>query len=115
MALLEFLTVNVTLYVPGMLYTTLGFCAVELAGLPPGNDHVLVVIEPVPADDWSVNCTLSGLFPDVGFAVNCATGFPEPPPIQFSAAATSIIPEPEAIVLEPLAKFWDVVFKQLNI
>ena len=35
----EFLAFNVTLYFPGLLYCTTGFCSTELAGVPPSNVH----------------------------------------------------------------------------
>ena len=65
------LTVRVTEYAPGELYTTTGFCSVELDGVPPGNNQLNVralVLEVL------VNCTVSGAQPDVGEAVNPAIG-----------------------------------------
>lgn len=38
-----FVAVNVTLYVPGVLYVTEGFVAVLVAGEPPGKDHEYAV------------------------------------------------------------------------
>lgn len=65
------LTVSVTVYAPGVLYTTLGFCAVELEGFPPGNDQLYAVGAPL---EVLVNCTVSGPQPLVGAAVKLATG-----------------------------------------
>ena len=54
-----------------MLYTTTGFCAVELEGEPPGNDQLNVT---ALGDDWLVNCTDKGAQPLVGDAVKFAVG-----------------------------------------
>jgi hypothetical protein len=36
---LALVAVSVTSYVPAVEYTTVGFCAVEVDGVPPGKDH----------------------------------------------------------------------------
>jgi hypothetical protein len=53
------------------LYTTVGFCSVEVDGVPPEKDqaNVVALIEEV-----LVNCTVSGSQPLVGEAVKPAVG-----------------------------------------
>ena len=41
-----FAAIKVTGYVPAALYVITGFCSVELAGVPPGNDQVHELGEP---------------------------------------------------------------------
>lgn len=56
-----------------MLYTTAGFCSVELEGLPPGNDQAYELGIPL---EVLVNCTVSGPHPEVGLAMKLAIGGP---------------------------------------
>ena len=64
------LAVNEAVNVPGVLYVTVTLLAVEVAGLPPGNDHCTVVA----FVEVLLNSTVSGSHPVVGVAVNAATG-----------------------------------------
>jgi hypothetical protein len=65
-----FEAVRVTVYVPAALYVWAGFCAVDGADpSPKSHDHD--VGEPV---EVSWKATLNGAVPDVGDAVNDATG-----------------------------------------
>src|SRR5436309_1313101 len=63
-------TVSVTVKVPALLKVCDGFCA-ELCGVPSPKFQSHVVMLPV---DWSVNCTVNGTWPEVGFAVKFAVG-----------------------------------------
>lgn len=63
--------VRVTVYKPGASYTTNGLLWLDVAGEPPGNDQLTLV---VLADDWLTNCTTSGLHPMVLVAVKPAVG-----------------------------------------
>jgi hypothetical protein len=54
-----------------VLYTTSGFCSVEVAGEPPGNSQLkLVLFE----DEVLVNCTVNAAQPEVTFDVKLAVG-----------------------------------------
>src|SRR5258705_13323791 len=63
--------VSVTLYVPGALYVTVGFCAVDVVGVPPGKLHDHDVGLPVLR---SVKFTVILLQPLVGVPLKLATG-----------------------------------------
>ena len=63
--------VSVTLYVPGVLYVTVGFCTVDVAGVPPGKLHDHDVGLPVLR---SVKFTVMLLQPLVGVPLKLATG-----------------------------------------
>jgi hypothetical protein len=64
-------TVKVTEYVPGREYTTRGFCALEVEGVPPGNCHSKVALL---AEELLLNWTLSGPQPVALLALNPAVG-----------------------------------------
>ena len=53
------------------MYITVGFCAVEVAGVPPGNCQLKVVAF---AEDVLVYCTLKGAQPVALIAVKAAVG-----------------------------------------
>ena len=66
-----FVAARLTEYVPGVLYTTLGFCCVLVVGVPPSNDHshdegVLV--------EWSVKLTVAPASTVVLSAVKSTSG-----------------------------------------
>ena len=65
----SFVTVRVTLYVPGLVYVWVGFCSVEVPPSPNAHDHAVGL--PLEA---SVNATCNGDDPDVGDALNDADG-----------------------------------------
>jgi hypothetical protein len=69
---LQFLTVNLTVYFPALLYLCTGFFWVEY--VPSPKLHFLEIGDPVLL---SVNRTFNGAFPEVGDATKAATSFEE--------------------------------------
>ena len=61
----------VTVYVPAAAYVTTGFCAVELAGAPPGNVQFQDVGE---LEERSVKFTLCPAHIEVGYPEKLTTG-----------------------------------------
>ena len=64
---LALVTVRLTVYLPCLMYVYSGLCAVDVPVSPKDHDH-----ETGDPSDWSVNCTASGLIPDVVSLVNSA-------------------------------------------
>ena len=60
------------MYVPALEYVWLGFCEVLVPPSPKFQDQL--VMEALPAVDWSVKFTAKGACPDVGLPLNCAVG-----------------------------------------
>lgn len=56
---------------PGVLYTTTGFCSVDDDGVPPGKDQLY---EDGLPEDVLLNCTVIEAQPVVGVAVKLAEG-----------------------------------------
>jgi hypothetical protein len=63
--------VKITEYSPGVLYSTTGFVALELAGVPPGNNQLN---EEALEDDVLLNVTVVGAQPLLPVAVKLAIG-----------------------------------------